>query len=155
MRKRDRARRRGVAMVEFAIGTFLFLVALFGVMDWAWVFFQHQTLLWRAADAARLASATRVDEQAQVINIVRCGSTDCSGALFGFVLAAKVEVRHIQSHDQVDDITNVPAYYAQVRVYDYQIQHFTPLLGSTFTGREIIAAQPMECLNAVGNCWVD
>lgn len=142
-------------MIEFALGAMVFFIALIGVMDWSWVFFQHQTLLWRAEDASRLAAATRMDNTGEVRNLVYCGSRTCSGSPGGFFDGATVDVQHVTSHDKVDDITTVTRYYAQVTVSGYTLRHFTPFIGGSFTGRPIVAAQPMECLNPQGNCWVE
>lgn len=146
---------KGVSMIEFALGAVVFLIMLFGVMDWAWVFFQHQTLLWRASDAARLAAATRIDDKTAIENMVLCGSTTCSGSYIGFFTGARVDIEHVASADKVDDITSLTRYYAKVTISNYTIRQFTPFVGSTFTGKPIVVMQPMECLDKNGNCWVN
>lgn len=139
-------------MIEFALGAMVFLVVLFGAMDWSWVFFQHQTILWRTSDAARWAAANRLD-QTMVTNLVLCGTTaDCGDNQSGFFADATVNVQLVQRNDVIDTITTVSRHYAQVTVQDYQIHHFTPFLASTFTGKPIVVAQPMECQDPGGNC---
>jgi len=56
------ARRRGASLVEFGLGALLFFLLYFGVMDWAWTFFQHQTITWPVSDAARWAAANRAHD---------------------------------------------------------------------------------------------
>lgn len=149
-------RRKGAALIEFGLGATVFLVVLFGAMDWSWVFFQHQTILWRASDAARWASANRLDDRI-VTNLVLCGTTgDCGDHQGGFFADAQVNVQLIQRNDVIDTITTVSRYYAQVTVQDYKIHHFTPFLASTFTGKPIVVVQPMECQKASGDCtdWI-
>lgn len=155
MQARTDRRQSGAAMIEFALGSVVFFIALLGVMDWAWVFFQHQTLMWRASDAARLAAATRIDNPTEVQNMVYCGSRTCSGSPSIFFEGANVNIQHTSSLDKVDDITVVRRYYARVAVENYTFRHFTPFLAGRFTGRPIVAAQPMECLEEHGDCWVD
>lgn len=155
MREKRQASRRGSMVVEFALGSVLFFIALFGVMDWAWFFFHHQTLLWRASDAARFAAATRIDDPQAVRNIVLCGTTTCEGSYTGFFDGATVDVQHVITSDKVDDITPaLTRYYAQVTVSNYTLRMFTPFVGRNFTGRPIVVAQPMECIQPQGNCWV-
>ncbi|MBI5087254.1 MAG: pilus assembly protein [Acidobacteria bacterium] len=146
-----RKRRAGAALIEFAVGSILFFIALLGAMDWALVFFQHQTILWRASDAARWASARTLDA-AKVQNMVLCGAPDCTGSYSGFFEGATVAVDHVQTSDIIDDITTVTRYYARVTVSGYQVRQFTPFVGLRFTGRPIVAVQPMECQDAAGNC---
>lgn len=153
MKPNSRSRRRGANLIEFAIGGVVFFIVLFGVMDWAWVFFEHQTLLWRASDAARWAAANRLD-QTMVRNIVVCGSPTCSGPPTGFLTGATVTVELVSTADQVDPppIPPLTRYYARVTVSDYEIRQFTPFIGTTFRGRPIVVAQPMECQASTGNC---
>lgn len=152
---RRRHSHHGASLIEFALTSGVFLVVLFGVLDWSWVFFQHQTLLWRASDAARWASANRLD-QAAVRNIVLCGSAACDGGGGGFFDNATVTVEHVRTQDRIDSITNVVRYYARVTVSGYRIHQFTPIIGGDFTGRPIVVAQPMECQASSGNCqdWI-
>ncbi|MBN9664047.1 MAG: pilus assembly protein [Acidobacteria bacterium] len=149
--KQAKEQERGANLIEFAVGAILFLTVLFGAIDWSWVFFQHQTILWRASDAARWASANKVDST-QVTNMVLCGSPTCTGSYSGFFQNAAVTVEHVQSSDVIDTITTVTRYYARVTVKNYKIQQLSPFLGQSFTGKPIIVAQPMECQDAAGDC---
>jgi len=151
-------RRRGVALVEFALSAMVFLMLLFGIIDWAWVFYEHQTIVWRTSDAARWAAANTTD-QTSVKNIVLCGTTTaCSGGGgMGFYTVSNVAVSHFSTADQVDTTGTVgplTRYFVQVTVSGYQIRHFIPGFSVTFTGQPITVVQPMECQDGGGNCYV-
>ncbi len=156
--------RRGASLIEFALCAILFFMLYFGVMSWAWAFFQHQTITWRVSDAARWAAANRAgankgDEVASeyIKNIVMCGTTAaCGSTTNSFYSVGNIDVEHFDRNDQVDPTGTFPPvsrYYIRVTVQNYQIRHFIPGFGGTFIGRPIHAIQPMECQKANGNCW--
>lgn len=141
-------------MIEFALILPLFLVFLFGVLDWAWVFFQHQTIMWRVSDAARWVAATKFDTTV-ARDIVLCGSAGCGGTdNTGFFQYASVETTLVPATDVIDSLTTVTRYYVQVTVRGYRVEHFTPFLSSSYTAKPITATQPMECVSTTGDCWV-
>jgi Flp pilus assembly protein TadG len=141
-------------MIEFALVASLFLIFLFGIMDWAWVFFQHQTIMWRASDAARWIAATRFDTNV-ARDIVLCGTAGCGGTdNTGFLQSATVDTSLVTASDTIDSLTTVKRYYVQVSVTGYRVEHFTPFLSTSYTAKPITATQPMECLNPSGDCWV-
>lgn len=55
MRRRRDPRRRGAAVVEFAVVLPLLLTVLFGIIEYGWVFMVRQTLQTAAREGARLA----------------------------------------------------------------------------------------------------
>lgn len=142
---------RGASLVEFALGAMIFFMLLFGVMDWAWVFHQHQTIAGRASMAARWAAAHTFNEQA-VQSLVNCGTMDCT-VTTSYYADAKVEVALTEEVDDVvDELTTLHRRYVIVSVTGYKIRHFIPGFSGTSTARTIIAMQPMECLDTEGNC---
>jgi len=154
---RNTKRRRGASLVEFALCAVVFLTMLFGIMDWAWVFFKYQTLVWHTSDAARYAAArSGATDTTTIKKIVMCGTPTCSGGGMGFYTNANVAVSLVTASDQIDQsglgIGPEMRYFVNVTVSGYQITHFLPWFGSAFTGSPIIAVQPMECTAASGNC---
>ena len=55
IRARGRKRRRGAAVVEFAVVLPLLLTVLFGIIEYGWVFMVRQTLQTAAREGCRLA----------------------------------------------------------------------------------------------------
>jgi Flp pilus assembly protein TadG len=158
---RSTKRRRGTSLVEFALCAVVFLAMLFGIMDWAWVLYKYQTLVWHTSDAARYAAAHSTADTATINKIVMCGTPTCAGGGMGFYTAANISVDNgllnpVAASDQVDQSgLGIPAetrYFVKVTVSGYQITHFIPWIGSAFTGQPIVAVQPMECVDAAGNC---
>ena len=148
--------RRGATLVEFALAATVFLMMLFGIMDWAWVFFKYQTLVWHTSDAARYAAAHNTADTTSIDNIVLCGTPTCSGGGMGFYTTSNIAVSLVTASDQVDQSgIGIPAetrYFASVTVSNYQITHFLPWFGATYTGKPITAVQPMECQDSAGDC---
>jgi Flp pilus assembly protein TadG len=140
-------------MIEFALIISLFLIFLFGIMDWAWVFFQHQVIMWRASDAARWVAANRFDTTV-VNNIMMCADPNCGGVDdTGFFRGATISAELVPATDVIDSLpTVVTRYYVQVQVTGYQVTHFTPFFSNSYTANPITATQPMECQDAGGNC---
>ncbi|GIU73958.1 MAG: hypothetical protein KatS3mg004_1045 [Bryobacteraceae bacterium] len=149
-------RRRGASLVEFGLGAMMFFLLYFGVMDWAWTFFQHQTITWRVSDAARWAAANRANDVTTIQNIILCGTTSgCGSTSNPFFSIGNISVQLFSKQDQIDPSGTFPAitrYYVQVTVQGYQIRHFIPGFSGTATGRPITSVQPMECQKADGNC---
>ncbi len=138
-------------MIEFALVVILFLVFLFGIIDWCWAFFQQQTIMWGASEAARWASARKID-QATIQNIVFCGSPTCTGSATGLYQNATVTAQAVALNDQIDSLTTVTRYYVKVTVSGYQMSLITPMFARSYTGRPIVAVQPMECQLASNDC---
>lgn len=157
MRRLNQRGRRGASLIEFALGALIFFMLYFGVMDWAWTFFQHQTITWRVSDAARWAAANRADDVATIQNIIMCGTTTaCGSTANSFYTVSNIDVQHFARNDQIDPNGTFPPvtrYYIRVTVQNYQIRHFIPGFSGLFTGRPITSVQPMECQLASGNCW--
>lgn len=149
--------RRGASLIEFALGAMLFFLLYFGILDWAWTFFQHQTITWRVSDAARWAAANRADDLTTIRNIIMCGTTSpCEINATPFYSDGDISIRHFSESDQTDPSKTFPAvtrYYVEVTVQGYQIRHFIPGFSGTATGRPITSIQPMECQQTKGNCW--
>ncbi len=148
---------RGASLIEFALGAMLFFMLYFGVMSWAWAFFQHQTITWRVSDAARWAAANRADDLTAITNLVMCGTTAACGSTSNpFYSVSNIDIQHFSRADQIDPDGTFPAvtrYYIRVTVQNYQIRHFIPGFSGSFTGQPISSIQPMECQKESGNCW--
>ncbi|MEJ5366940.1 MAG: TadE/TadG family type IV pilus assembly protein [Bryobacteraceae bacterium] len=142
--------RRGASLVEFGLAAMVFFMLLFGIMDWAWVFHQHQTIASRTSMAARWAAAHYWDEAA-VHNLVNCGTLTCSGTTSYYADAA-ISVSLKTASDVVDDLTTLTRRYVEVRVSNYKIRHFIPGFSGIYAARDIVALQPMECLDPGGDC---
>lgn len=144
--------KRGATFIEMALVISLFVIFLFIILDWSWVFFQHQVIMWRVSDAARWVAANRYD--AGIVNkIVLCADPNCDGTDdTGFFQSATITPTLIAATDVVDSITTVTRYYVQVQVTGYQITNFTPFFSGTYTAKPITATQPMECQETNGNC---
>jgi Flp pilus assembly protein TadG len=152
-----RRKQRGASLIEFALCALVFFMLYFGIMDWAWTFFQHQTITWRVSDAARWAAANRADDQTAIQNIVMCGNpAGCAGATTPFYTVGNIAIQHFSRSDQIDPTGTFPAvdrYYIRVTVQNYQVRHFIPGFSGTYSGAPISSIQPMECQQASGNCW--
>jgi Flp pilus assembly protein TadG len=157
MKRNRKPGRRGASLVEFALGAMIFFMLYFGVMSWAWAFFQHQTITWRVSDAARWAAANRADDLNAIRNIIMCGSTAaCGSTSNSFYTIGNIDIQHFSRSDQIDPTGTFPAvtrYYIRVTVQNYQIRHFIPGFSGTATGKPISSIQPMECQVSSGNCW--
>lgn len=154
--------RRGVSLIEFALGAMLFFLLYFGIMSWAWAFFQHQTITWRVSDAARWAAANRADDLTTIRNIIMCGTTAaCNISDTPFYSIGNIDIELFSRSDQIDTPSNtgnvtfppVTRYFIRVTVQGYQIRHFIPGFSGVATGRPISSIQPMECQLPSGNCW--
>lgn len=147
-------RRRGVSLIEFALCAILFFMFFFGIMSWAWVFYQHQTITWRVSDAARWAAANFAsDNNTTIQNIVICGAETCSGQPNPFYSVGNIVVDHFSVSDQIYDYAQpVTRYFVRVTVQNYTFRHFIPGFSVTGSGRPISAVQPMECQDSGGNC---
>lgn len=150
---------RGASLIEFGLSAMMFFMLFFGVMDWAWTFYQHQTITWRVSDAARWAAANRADDLAAIRNIIMCGTTEnCGSVANPLYTIGNIEIEHFSRNDHVDPdpdspFTSVTRYFIRVTVQNYQIRHFIPGFSGTVTGRPISSIQPMECQLSSGNCW--
>lgn len=154
---RTDAKKRGASLIEFALCALVFFMLYFGIMDWAWTFFQHQVITLRVSDAARWAAANRADDTTSIQNIVMCGNAaGCGGATTPFYTVANVAIEHFGRADQIDPTGTFPAltrYYVSVTVQDFQVRHFIPGFSGTFTGKPVSSIQPMECQDSNGYCW--
>lgn len=159
---RIRRRNAGVSLIEFALCAMLFFLLYFGVMSWAWTFFQHQTITWRVSDAARWAAANRADDLTTIRNIIMCGTTAACGTNdTPFYSIGNIDIEHFSRSDQVDSTSGpgnstfppVTRYFIRVTVQGYQIRHFIPGFSGVATGQPVSSIQPMECQQPTGNCW--
>lgn len=142
-------------MVEFALCAIVFLVLLFGIMDWALALYQYQTIVWRASDGARWAAAHNAGDSTGIQNMVRCGTTSSCTAATSFFVGGTIEPILVTTTDQVDPtktVGPVTRHYVKVTVSGYQITHFIPGFSGTFTARTVVVQQPMECQATDGNC---
>jgi hypothetical protein len=141
---------KGANMIEVALLSVLLFVFLFGIIDWGYIFWQHQTILWRASDAARWAVTHSVDPTA-IQNLVLCGDPACSATAAGIYQGASITAARVPVAETIRGVA-LTRYHVQVTVSGYQIRSFTPFFGQNYTGRPIVVTQPMEC--QYSNCAI-
>jgi hypothetical protein len=142
-----RRRRTGAAFIESSLMLLLFLMTIFGIFDFAFITFQHETLLHQVRSAARFGAVASwacesddcIDEAAvtAVRNVVMYGDPDGgANSLFGLtpemVKVAKPGKRRSPDEQIV------------VTLEGYRYMAITPLVAGWYTGRPITVALPME-----------
>lgn len=150
IQNRRRSGIRGQSLVEFAVIIVIFLVFLFGILDWGITLWIHQTIAERTAEAARYA-AVRGEAYADgtvspaVANIILCGTTAGCGSGFMGLTADKITVTKTAYEDESNGTgAEVWRFHVVVTVSNYQITQFTPFFGTSYLGEPIVAAQPWE-----------
>jgi Flp pilus assembly protein TadG len=138
-----RVGRRGQSLVEFALVLTLFLLALFMVMDWGWIYFQHHELTRRVTNAARWGAVNNLtaDKNSALVQNVK---NLVAGDGFGGVGVGNVDVDVVPS----DQLYGGKRYHVVVSVTGFKYRHIvTPitLLPTEFTSKAIKSSQPAEC----------
>jgi TadE-like protein len=135
------SRRRGSVIVETSLIMMLFLMIVFGIADFGFVLFQHQTLMHRTRSAARYGVIHPTDLTA-IQNIVLYGqpslpagkSTGDPG-MFGIV-PSMVDVSRAGTGDPEDRI--------RITLSGYRYTFVAPLIAGRFTGKPIRVSLPVE-----------
>jgi Flp pilus assembly protein TadG len=139
-------RERGQAMVEVALLLVVLLAALIGIMDWSWTMFTHESLVSRASMAARWGAVHSYSSSA-VQDMVLYGVTPCAGCTAAFGLSASnvnVSLVPINYTAPDDNGVNITTCQIVVTISGYTVNHFTPVLTSSISGRPITASYVYE-----------
>jgi Flp pilus assembly protein TadG len=139
-------------MVEMALLAVVFLAVLFGIMDWSWTMYEHESLVSRATKAARWAAVRPFNgaNNTSAQEIVLYGVTPCAGCTPSFGLAAaNVTVQQDSGAYTVNGEAPVTTTHIVVTVHDYTVQHW--FMGGSFAGRTITASALWECIDNTCN----
>ena len=132
--KRRGARRgeRGSALVEFTVGAFVFLTAVFGVLEFSRLLWTHNALSDAARRGARYAVTHPAADAGAVKNVVIYGNEEGDGRPIVNDLAAdQVSVEYANS--PVTGVFGYPGGMVTVSITDYEFRLVVPLLGTTIT----------------------
>jgi Flp pilus assembly protein TadG len=122
--KRKREGERGATLVEFSIGAFVFLTAMFAVIEFGRALWTHNALADAARRGARYAVNHPQGDQAAVKNVVVFGDP-AGGAkpLVDNLTVANVQVQYSNY--------GLGAGTASVSITGYQFQLVVPIIGTT------------------------
>lgn len=135
MKRSNRKRSKGAAMVESTLVLTLYLVIVFSIFDFGYVLFLHSTLVNRARAAARYGALNPSDTSGMQ-NYVLYGSSSGSGSgLFGLT-TSNVNAGRSGSGTAGDRIT--------VTVTGYPFSFVTPWHSGKDTGKDITVTIPVE-----------
>jgi Flp pilus assembly protein TadG len=130
-------------MVEMALLITAFLAILLGIMDWSWTMFEHESIVSRAAQAARWAAVRAYpSNNTSATNIVLCGTPAACTPPFG-LSAANVAITQQAASYTSDNGTAVNTTEIVVTVSGYTVNHC--FMGGSFNGRTITASALYEC----------
>jgi hypothetical protein len=140
-------RRAGQSTVEAALALPLFLIMIFGVIDFGFRFFVHETIVWQATRAVRWG-AVHSWNPAMVANVFLCSRADACSSTFMGLSSGNVSVaKAIDSSDPGGEQYGTTKIV--VRITNYQLTQGIPFLYGTYTGEDVVASQPYECANGV------
>lgn len=123
-RRKDRRGERGAALVEFAIGATVFLMVMFGVVEFGRCLWTHNALSDAARRGARYAVNHPSSDSTAVKNVVVYGDPEGgTKPLVDSLTTANVVVEY--SNFGLGEGT------VSVRITNYQFQFSVPLIGST------------------------
>ena len=122
--KRFKSNERGATLVEFSIAATVFLVVVFGVIEFGRALWTHNALSDAARRGARYATLHSATEIEQVKNVVVYGNADGSGTPL---------VPNLTTENVSVDYSNfaLNAGTVSVSVTDYQFQFIVPIVGTT------------------------
>ena len=124
--KRFKSNERGATLVEFSIAATVFLVVVFGVIEFGRALWTHNALSDAARRGARYATLHSAAEIEQVKNVVVYGNADGSGTPL---------VPNLTTDNVSVDYSNfaLNAGTVSVSVTDYEFQFIVPIVGTTIT----------------------
>jgi len=125
-RKRFKSNERGATLVEFSIAATVFLVVVFGVIEFGRALWTHNALSDAARRGARYATLHSATEIDQVKNVVVYGNADGSGTPL---------VPNLTTENVSVDYSNfaLNAGTVSVSVTGYEFQFIVPIVGTTIT----------------------
>lgn len=117
---------RGSTLVEFSIGVTVFVMAMFGVLEFGRLLWVHNALTDAARRGARYAVMHSASDESSVKNIVVYGDAAGSGQpMLNNLSTANVVVTY--NSFGLNDGT------VSVSITDYQFQFVIPIIGTTIT----------------------
>lgn len=124
--KRFKSNERGATLVEFSIAATVFLVVVFGVIEFGRALWTHNALSDAARRGARYATLHSATEIEQVKNVVVYGNADGSGTPL---------VPNLTTENVSVDYSNfaLNAGTVSVSVTGYEFQFIVPIVGTTIT----------------------
>ncbi len=134
--------RRGQALLESALVTFVFIVLLVGVLDVGQFLFVHQTLVERGRNALRYGVVRPFDASA-IRNLVLYNQPSAPPGgqgvpgIFGLT-PAMVSVTRRDATFNEDRVV--------VTISDYPFRFFTPLIAGLARGKPITVSLPYEAM---------
>ena len=124
--KRFESNERGTTLVEFSIAATVFLVAMFGVIEFGRALWVHNALSDAARRGARYAAVHSADDIAKVKNVVVYGDEDGGDKpLIPDLTTEKVSVNY--SSFALNQGT------VSVSITGYEFQFVVPIVGTTIT----------------------
>ncbi len=135
-------------MTELAVLFLVLIAVLFGIVDWSWTMFTHESLVSRASMAARWG-AVHVYNSTNISamkDLVLYGSTPCLGCTaFLGLTTGNVSVNRVAStYTPEDNGVSITTCQIVVAISGYTIQHFTPAFASSFVTRAVTATYVYE-----------
>jgi len=124
--KRFKSKEQGATLVEFSIAATVFLVVVFGVIEFGRALWTHNALSDAARRGARYATLHSATEIEQVKNVVVYGNADGSGTPL---------VPNLTTENVSADYSNfaLNAGTVSVSVTGYEFQFIVPIVGTTIT----------------------
>jgi len=124
--KRFKSKEQGATLVEFSIAATVFLVAMFGVIEFGRALWTHNALSDAARRGARYATLHAATEMDQVKNVVVYGNAEGTGnPLIPNLTTDNVSVDYSSFALNAGTVS--------VSVTDYQFQFIVPIVGTTIT----------------------
>lgn len=148
---RRASRRRGASVIEATLLLPLFLLFWFGIVDWGITYWVHQSVVFRANEAARWAIVHGYDA-AKIKNVLVYGTADpTDGSVGQFGLTPEnVSVKLVCgggagcAYTGSEDPTNLRRLI--ITVSRHRWSHFTPGFAGTYTARDVVVSLPTEDL---------
>ena len=124
--KRFKSNEQGATLVEFSIAATVFLVVLFGVIEFGRALWTHNALSDAARRGARYATLHSATEIDQVRNVVVYGNAEGTGTPM---------IPNLTTENVSVDYSNfaLNAGTVSVSITGYQFQFVVPIVGTTIT----------------------
>lgn len=137
LRIKNRDSEKGATLVEFAIGVTVFVMAMFGVLEFGRVLWVHNALSDAARRGARYAAMHKEADADQVKNVVVYGDpAGGSQPMLNNLTTGNVNVDY--NNFGLNDGT------VSVSITSYQFQFVLPIVGTTITMPSYTTTLPAE-----------
>jgi Flp pilus assembly protein TadG len=151
-RKRTAYRERGQTLVEFAFVVLLFLVLVFGIIEFGRALWTWNTIVQATRAGARYAIVEQPTADDSLIKKVVVyydpNATSSSSPVVPGLTEANVTVRYLK-YDGTDATTKNLADMIEVSVTNYQFTFLVPLFGSGLSMPAFRTTLPVEGLGAI------